>query len=613
MNHGQVRDKTCKVIWGGYLLRVDSDILQFEMHKFAEQEAKKRQQIITSALDLGRRLHPEVAQKLVGLFSVKKCSHGMVLAEQHGDINDIFVLETATCATRLELKFCKAAARPEASSGMSEKSRNEMYAVPNKLMTKYIHLNSAGPMDCLGLTDWASACKAAVEKRRTGGGGHVHLADVSAHWIASVHVVNEGTVLVANRHRMMAFLEAYYDREIPLLEALRLQQERKINARASRIMAGIANFEQHGLVMAQADALFLKTMFGSPEEEMVGRRAEVAIQKYMTEQAQAHWWSGVLDIPSSLNKPLPTWADVHRSGRKGRPNTLLHQSQYSRPPAPAERSRNSQARQAAKVERLRPSAKELVFGIAEVSVFNDALPDPMPKLSLREIAALHKENKSSSTQRHARQMGSGYCSGASTDRLPRTSQADERVAGTYAMRHLPRTLQSQGVQEGERTGKAANKKRTRWLSLAGETYKDVVYEINQKRDAIKNLTPLDQTLPKLDSTLSLIQRNPMQRPSVDGRESSSAPAVDEQMADTLLGAAREANNAELERLAEKVFMSWSKVYDGAGDPCAKPERRPPFAKIPAPPSRSEFSLRSARSRRLRGLSEGGDTLSAPLG
>ena len=318
MNHGQVRDKTCKVIWGGYLLRVDGDILQFEMHKFAEQEAKKRQQIITSALDLGRRLHPEVAQKLVGLFSVKNCSHGMVLAEQHGDINDIFVLETATCATRLELKFCKAAARPEASSGMSEKSRNEMYAVPNKLMTKYIHLNSAGPMDCLGLTDWASACKAAVEKRRTGGGGHVHLAEISAHWIASMQVVNEGTVLVANRHRMMAFLEAYYDGEIPLLEALRLQQERKINARASRIMAGIANFEQHGLVMAQADALFLKTMFGSPEEEMVGRRAEVAIQKYMTEQAQAHWWSGVLDIPGSLNKPLPTWADVHRSGRTGR-------------------------------------------------------------------------------------------------------------------------------------------------------------------------------------------------------------------------------------------------------------------------------------------------------
>ena len=202
----QVRGTSCRIQQDGYVLRVEAEHCQTLLNAWHESEAKRKLELVQSALDCHADLQQDLLVKIAACFVPKTVLFGAVLATQREPVEDIFIAQTAACGMRMDLRFER----------LMQDAHNR-YSKPAVKGRKFFDISSAGPEDCLGLGEFfTTGC-----------------------WDATVHVVESGIVLQASRKRLFSILE-YYPQHVGRLQQ---QEAKKQETKHQRLLTFLANFQ----------------------------------------------------------------------------------------------------------------------------------------------------------------------------------------------------------------------------------------------------------------------------------------------------------------------------------------------------------------------------------
>jgi hypothetical protein len=184
----------------------------------------------------------ELLAKILACFSLRHFAHGEILGVQREPVEDVFIMDTASCTMRLVAPFEVLKRNFDDSEDQKEFSRALVSRPPCKTQ-KVLDITSAGPMDCVGMTDFY----------------------MSGRWSASVHVTQSGSILVANRKRLFSVFENAY----LVIKCIREHQEKKHKARLRRVRHCINTLQNQGLILTEAGAAAsdsLRSIFDSRHE-----------------------------------------------------------------------------------------------------------------------------------------------------------------------------------------------------------------------------------------------------------------------------------------------------------------------------------------------------------
>jgi hypothetical protein len=202
----QVRGISCRIQQDGYVLRVEAAHCQTLLNAWHDSEAKRKLELVQSALDCHADLQQDLLVKIAACFVPRTVLFGAVLATQREPVEDIFIVQTAACGMRMGLRVER-----------RMHDAHNRYSRPAVKGRKFFDISSAGPEDCLGLGEFfTTGC-----------------------WDATVHVVESGIVLQASRKRLFSILE-YYPAHVG---RLRQQEAIKQETKHQRLLTCLANFQ----------------------------------------------------------------------------------------------------------------------------------------------------------------------------------------------------------------------------------------------------------------------------------------------------------------------------------------------------------------------------------
>lgn len=232
---GARRNRKCVVRETGFVLVLSLEQLQTAVVAHMEAESLRKSDLVKTGLDLEIVLRSystsvdkraELLAKMLACFSSRHFARGEILGVQREPVEDIFIMDTASCTMRLVAQF--EMFRRDIDSEDRDEFSQALVLRPAMITRKTMDITNAGPMDCVGITDFF----------------------MSGRWGASVNVTQSGSVLVANRKRLFSVFEHAHD----FMKCLRELQRKKIKARLRRLRQCINALQEQGLSLTATGA-----------------------------------------------------------------------------------------------------------------------------------------------------------------------------------------------------------------------------------------------------------------------------------------------------------------------------------------------------------------------